>query len=105
MVGDPESVWADVRDEIVSVASAEEDYGVVVHSASGQADQDGTTQLRATLRREREELPLVSPTEPGLSTLRQQLMTDADELVDLDRSPDEDSSADLIPWQIAEGNA
>ncbi|MCY4087158.1 MAG: hypothetical protein OXG37_09855 [Actinomycetia bacterium] len=47
----------------------------------------------------------MSPTKPGLSTLRQQLMTDADEFVDLDRSPGEDSSADLIPWQIAEGDS
>ena len=100
---DPRSVWADVRDDIVSAASAGEDYGVVVRANSGGADPDRTTDLRAKLRRERGEPPLVSPTEPGLSTLREQLMTDADEFVDLDRSPEEDSSADLIPWQITSG--
>ena len=93
-----------MRDEIVSLGRAQEDYGVVVDGESGETDQEGTEELRAKLRRERGEPPLVSPTEPGLSTLRQQLMTGEDEFVDLDRSPEEDSSADLIPWQVTEGD-
>lgn len=54
-VGNPldreaEAVWKDVRDELVSVASARADYGVVVDPVTMQLDAAGTERLRAERR-------------------------------------------------------
>ena len=43
-------VWADVRDELVSVESARNDYGVVVDPATGALDEAATELLRAQIK-------------------------------------------------------
>jgi N-methylhydantoinase B len=44
-----ESVLNDVRNGIVSVRGAREDYGVVIDTATGQVDREATAQLRGRL--------------------------------------------------------
>ena len=48
------------------------------------------------MRRARAELSLVSPKSPGSSTLRRSLMNEGDRYIDLDRSPEDDPSPDLL---------
>ena len=47
---DAEVVWADVRDELVSVESARNDYGVVIDAATMVLDKAATEQLRAQIK-------------------------------------------------------
>ncbi len=47
---DPERVLDDVLDEKVSVASAKQDYGVVIDPAGARVDVDATQRLRSELR-------------------------------------------------------
>jgi len=93
--GDPlerdiEKVKEDVKDEFVSLISARENYGVVLDANTYEVDYQATQELRDKLRRERkEELPLHSPTKPATgSAMLQEMMTEKDIYVDLDRSPD-----------------
>lgn len=44
---DPKAVWADVRDEFVSVAAARDHYGVVLDPSTGALDETATQALRA----------------------------------------------------------
>ena len=41
------AVWADVRDEFVSIAAARDRYGVVIDPATGEVDDAATQKLRA----------------------------------------------------------
>jgi N-methylhydantoinase B len=50
---DPALVLRDVRNEFVSLASAREDYGVVIEPGPGEVDPVATEALRAELRRAR----------------------------------------------------
>jgi N-methylhydantoinase B len=50
---DPEAVLKDVRNQFVSAARAEADYGVVIDTASWRVDQDATARKREELSRER----------------------------------------------------
>lgn len=91
--GDPlerevEKVREDVMDEFVSIKSAQEDYGVVLDPKTYEIDYKATEELRDKIRRERKELPVFSPTEPGTSTMRQEMMTEKDTYIVLDRSPE-----------------
>jgi N-methylhydantoinase B len=47
---DPARVLADVRNEFVSLAAAQRDYGVVIDPASLTIDEPATERLRAELR-------------------------------------------------------
>ena len=56
-VGDPlerdvEAVREDVRNELVSIKSAREDYGVIVDPVTFEVDRKGTESLRKELQRE-----------------------------------------------------
>jgi N-methylhydantoinase B len=44
---DPKLVLRDVRDEVVSVAAAARDYGVVIGADGRSIDQEATATLRA----------------------------------------------------------
>ena len=48
---DPESVLWDVRNELVSVKSARDDYGVIVQSDGWQIDYNATEKLRSDIKR------------------------------------------------------
>jgi N-methylhydantoinase B len=50
---DPEAVLKDVRNQFVSAARAEADYGVVIDTASWRVDQDATASKRDELSRQR----------------------------------------------------
>ncbi|MCG6878696.1 MAG: hypothetical protein LJE96_06055 [Deltaproteobacteria bacterium] len=47
---DVERVEEDVREGYVSLEAAEKDYGVIIDSATGLADQEATLKMRETLR-------------------------------------------------------
>jgi N-methylhydantoinase B len=47
---DPAAVARDVRNEVVSVAAARVDYGVIVEASSFEVDRVGTERLRAEMR-------------------------------------------------------
>lgn len=89
-------VAADVRDGVVSREAALELYGVVLLDGTHELDDAATRERRSAMLRTRGDLELVSPTTPGTSTLRQRLMREGDEYIDLDRSPEEDPSPDLL---------
>ncbi len=59
---DPARVLRDARNELVGLASAREDYGVVLDAATWTVDAAATTALRAELRARRgwREIPIVS---------------------------------------------
>ena len=59
---DPARVLRDVRNELVSVESARDDYGVVIDRTAWRVDEAATVTLRATLRTRRgwAERPVVS---------------------------------------------
>ena len=59
---DPARVLRDVRNELVSVESARDDYGVVIDRAAWRVDEGATAALRASLRQHRgwTERPVVS---------------------------------------------
>jgi N-methylhydantoinase B len=59
---DPARVLRDARNELVGLASAREDYGVVLDAATWTVDAAATTALRAELRARRgwREVPIVS---------------------------------------------
>jgi N-methylhydantoinase B len=63
---DPARVLRDVRNELLSVAKAEADYGVVIDSGAGTIDAAATERLRAELRARRgwREVPKVQRTDP-----------------------------------------
>jgi N-methylhydantoinase B len=50
---DPVRVLKDVRNELVSVGSARDDYGVVIDTAAWTVDQAGTLERRAEIRARR----------------------------------------------------
>ena len=50
---DPALVLRDVRNELVSMQSARDDYGVIVDGARWTVDEAATRKLRATLRASR----------------------------------------------------
>lgn len=57
-VGDPlerevEKVWRDVRDEIVSIESAREDYGVIIDPVTLEVDAAKTEELRKALKKKK----------------------------------------------------
>lgn len=54
-VGDPldrdiDKVWEDVQDELVSIESAREDYGVIIEPKTFNLDRAGTEALRKKLK-------------------------------------------------------
>jgi N-methylhydantoinase B len=51
---DPARVLKDVRNELVSVGSARDDYGVVIDTATWTVDQPGTRERRAEIRARRQ---------------------------------------------------
>ena len=56
-VGDPlerdmDKVWEDARNELVSIKSAREDYGVIIDPETFRLDRDGTEALRKELKKE-----------------------------------------------------
>ena len=55
---DPAAVAADVRDEIVSIEAARQDYGVVLDTETLEVDEATTAALRAKLKAERGPAPL-----------------------------------------------
>ena len=59
---DPERVLRDVRNELVSPAAAERDYGVVIDTDGRAVDEAATVRLRARRRAERgeDEVPFVT---------------------------------------------
>jgi N-methylhydantoinase B len=59
---DPARVLRDVRNEFVSLASARDDYGVIVDTEQWKVDESATAALRAELRALRgwKEPPIVS---------------------------------------------
>ena len=59
---EPARVLKDVRNELVSLRSAREDYGVVIDPATWTVDEAGTSRLREELRTARgwREVPTVS---------------------------------------------
>jgi len=59
---DPERVLRDVRNELVSPAVAERDYGVVIDTGRWKVDEAATVKLRARRRNERgeDEVPFVT---------------------------------------------
>lgn len=75
---DVEAVRRDVRDQIITRASAEEVFGVVLSEDVDPAvDVDATSARRDLLRRV--ERPVVEPTVPGASTWLQRTMRPQDE--------------------------
>ena len=50
LLGDPERVLEDVRDEFVSIQSARDDYGVVIDKTGMTVDHAATATLRGKLR-------------------------------------------------------
>lgn len=61
---DPAKVLRDVRNELVSLESAREAYGVVIDQAAWRVDEAATTALRAKLKASRPKAPKVAWTEP-----------------------------------------
>ena len=56
-VGDPlerdiDAVWEDVRNELVSIKSAREDYGVIIDPETLRLDRDGSEAVRKELIKE-----------------------------------------------------
>jgi N-methylhydantoinase B len=47
---DPQAVLKDVRNELISIQTAADDYGVVIDIANWKVDLDATKAQRATLR-------------------------------------------------------
>ena len=62
---DPTAVAEDVRDEIVSIEVARQDYGVVLDAETLAVNEAATAALRPELKAERGPAPLNSPMEPG----------------------------------------
>ena len=50
---DPDHVLRDVRDELVSITSAESDYGVIINACSMTVDEKATGSLREEMRAKR----------------------------------------------------
>ena len=50
---DPDHVLRDVRDELVSMTSAESDYGVIINACSMTVDEKATSSLREEMRAKR----------------------------------------------------
>ena len=59
---DPEAVLRDVRNEFLSAAKADADYGVIIDTAAWQVDEAATAKRRDAIHRERNwsEAPAVS---------------------------------------------
>jgi N-methylhydantoinase B len=55
---EPSRVLRDVRNEFVSLASARDDYGVIIDTAAWRIDQEATRQRRTELRAARGAAPL-----------------------------------------------
>ena len=55
---EPSRVLRDVRNEFVSLASARDDYGVIIDTAAWRIDEEATRQRRAALRAARGAAPL-----------------------------------------------
>ena len=67
LLRDPACVLRDVVNELVSVRSAHDDYGVVVDTARGEIDEAATGRRRAELRAQRAAgwPPVVNRTQPS----------------------------------------
>lgn len=50
LIGDPKKVEEQVKNELVSVAGAEKDYGVIVRPGTFEVDYEGTRRLRKKLK-------------------------------------------------------
>lgn len=86
---DVEKVRDDVRDEIVSIESAEEEYGVVFHPNTYEIDISATEKLRSS-KKESIKNPIETwiPKNPGTgANLRLEMMIENDSYIDLDRDP------------------
>ena len=59
---EPEAVLEDVRNEYVSLASAERDYGVVIDPSSWTVDLEASARLRSGERPEAEVTPVAELT-------------------------------------------
>lgn len=86
---EPALVSIDVRDDFITLGSAKEQYGVILHPITYEIDYEATTRLRNKMKSERRELPLVSPTEPGKAVMISKVMTEKDEWMDHERSPNQ----------------
>jgi len=66
---DPNAVLRDIRNELLSAAKAEADYGVVIDTRTGKLNLSGTEQRRAAIRAGRNwrQVPKVQWTDPPLS--------------------------------------
>ena len=77
---DSDTVRREVRDGVISAATAREIFGVVLTGAAGEdfaVDESATAALRSRLAAERS-YPLVSPAGPGAATWRTQQMRPQD---------------------------
>ena len=77
---DPHTVAENVRDGLITHQTAHDVFGVsLTTSLEPQINHDETQALRAQLRNSRDDLPTITPTQPGAATWLQQHMTDNDE--------------------------
>lgn len=89
---DPERVAADVRSRAVSVASAEQIYGVVVAS-SGDVDETATSSAREAMRALRRSRSIPAPESGGVESL-------SIDLPDLERGEGSTTYGDLLLYDF-----
>lgn len=83
---DADLVRCHVRDEIISLATARDVYGVVLHPDTLAVEQEATVKLRAKIAAERGPLSTITPTTPGAATWLQEQIREGDEYL-LDPQP------------------
>jgi len=81
--GDPlnrsaQKVCEHVRDEIISLATARDVYGVLMDPATFELDESATVERRSKLALERGTLPMLQPTEPDSATWLKDNMREGD---------------------------
>jgi N-methylhydantoinase B len=75
---DADKVCEHVRDEIISMQTANDVYGVVMDPQTFALDAEATAARRAQIAAERGELPALQPTEPGAATWLERHMREGD---------------------------
>ncbi len=83
---DVELIRCHVRDEIISLATARDIYGVVLDPDTLAVDQEATVKLREKIAAERGPLSEITPTKPGAATWLQEHIREGDEYL-LDPQP------------------
>lgn len=76
---DAQRVRDHVRDEIISLKTAHDIYGVVLDPTTLEVDGDATRKRRDRFKAERGPLPVVVPTGPGAATWLKENMREGDE--------------------------